>query len=109
MKRELLACLVSASVLIVAAAPPPDTHDKTDVPFNQVTTTPNENCDETSGIVMKLEKGGSITGPFTITETTGLFRYPDGSLRASTEDDIRVTVGQTLTGPITICSRINKP
>jgi len=101
MKVRLLACLALACGLGGAGPEPPLDFKMGDIPPVK--------CDENSGIVIKLEKGGSITGPFTIDETTGFFRYPDGSMRAATEDMLNVTAGQTITGPITFCSRINKP
>lgn len=70
---------------------------------------PTEACDPGDGVTILMGEGSAITGPFSMTQTRGFKKNADGSLWSDMEDDLTVQAGQTVVGPMTLCTRQRKP
>jgi hypothetical protein len=62
-------------------------------------------CDPGKGITFQLMAGASITGPVTLTSTSGTTVQPDGTKRTDSLDELTVSEGKTIYGPATFCTR----
>ncbi len=84
----------AAAQTALIAAPPP------------ITTGSTEDCDYTDGLILKVDRGGSVTGPVTMTHDRGRTTKPDGSVYIESEDRLDIQPGITITGPAAFCSRV---